>query len=299
MFQRKFRQRLLHILFVYVILQLFWWGVQLYRSYNVLYTDKGQLMSKLGMIIGEGTVFSILLFFGFRWINKSIKKEMESATVEKTFLLSVTHELKTPIASIRLMLDTLTRHKTEELKQQQILGQAQSELTRLQKQIENILLTSRTSTGRFENQDQMIVLSEFVGTELKKIQKWYPEHRFQLNLDPACKLHMDPELLGSILFNLVDNACKYSPMQSLIEIKGKQTEGNLTLQILDQGKGVSDEERKKMTQMFYRNAQTSDQVSGSGLGLYLVNNIIKFYRGSISFSNRENGGTCAQVTLPV
>lgn len=299
MFQRKFRQRLLHILFVYVILQLFWWGVQLYRSYNVLYTNREQLMGKVGMIIGEGAVFSILLFFGFRWINKSIKKEMESATVEKTFLLSVTHELKTPIASIRLMLDTLTRHKTEELKQQQILGQAQSELTRLQKQIENILLTSRTSTGRFENQDQLIVLNDFVGLELKKIQKWYPDHQFQVVLDPSCKLHIDPELLGSILFNLIDNACKYSPSQSLIEINGKQNEGNLTLQILDQGKGVSEEERKKMTQMFYRNAQTSDQISGSGLGLYLVNNIIKFYRGSISFSNRENGGTCAQVTLPV
>lgn len=299
MFQRKFRQRLLHILFVYVILQLFWWGVQLYRSYNVLYTDKGQLMSKLGMIIGEGTVFSILLFLGFRWINKSIKKEMESATVEKTFLLSVTHELKTPIASIRLMLDTLTRHKTEELKQQQILGQAQSELTRLQKQIENILLTSRTSTGRFENQDQLIVLNDFVGLELKKIQKWYPEHQFQVELDPACKLHMDPELLGSILFNLVDNACKYSPSGSCVEIVGSRKDGKLSIQILDEGKGVSDEESKMMTQKFYRNAQIADHVSGSGLGLYLVNNIVRFYRGNISFTNRNTGGTCAEVKIPL
>lgn len=299
MFQRKFRQRLLHILFVYVILQLFWWGVQLYRSYKILYPNENQAFNKLGMIIGEGAVFSILLFLGFRWINKSIKKEMESATVEKTFLLSVTHELKTPIASIRLMLDTLTRHKTEEEKQKIILSQAQGELTRLQKQIENILLTSRTSTGRFENHDQLIQLSEFVEMELKKIRKWYPDHEFEIQIDAACKLQIDPELLGSVFFNLIDNACKYSPNNTKIIITSRRIESNISIQILDEGKGVSEEESKLMTQKFYRNAQVADQISGSGLGLYLVNNIVRFYRGNISFSNRKTGGTCAEVILPL
>ena len=286
MFQRRFRQRLLYILFIYVLLQLFWWGVQLYRSYKILYPGENQALNKLWMIIGEGTVFSILLFLGFRWINKSIKKEMESATVEKTFLLSVTHELKTPIASIRLMLDTLTRHKTEEQKQQIILSQAQGELTRLQKQIENLLF-SRTSTGRFENHDQLIVLTEFVEAELKKIKKWYPYHHFKFDIDPSCKLQIDPELLGSIFFNLVDNACKYSPSGSCVEIVGSRKDGKLSIQILDEGKGVSEEESKMMTQKFYRNAQVANQVSGSGLGLYLVNNIVRFYRGNISFTNRN------------
>ncbi len=299
MIQRSFRQRLLHILFVYVILQLFWWGVQLYRSYKILYPDQNQAFNKLSMIIGEGAVFSILLFLGFRWINKSIKREMESATVEKTFLLSVTHELKTPIASIRLMLDTLTRHKTEEEKQKQILAQAQGELTRLQKQIENILLTSRTSTGRFENHDQLIPLAEFVDTELKKIRKWYPDHLFEIQIDPACKLQIDPELLGSVFFNLIDNACKYSPSPSTITVIVKRIEGSIIIHILDEGKGVSEEESQLMTQKFYRNAQVADQISGSGLGLYLVNNIVRFYRGSISFSNRQTGGTCAEVNLPL
>jgi two-component system phosphate regulon sensor histidine kinase PhoR len=299
MFQRRFRQRLLHILFVYVILQLFWWGVQLYRSYKILYPNENQAFNKLGMIIGEGAVFSVLLFLGFRWINKSIKKEMESATVEKTFLLSVTHELKTPIASIRLMLDTLTRHKTEEEKQKVILSQAQGELTRLQKQIENILLTSRTATGRFENHDQLIQLSEFVDVELKKIRKWYPDHEFDIQIDAASKLQIDPELLGSVFFNLIDNACKYSPNNSKIIISSKRIEGNISIQILDEGKGVSEEESKLMTQKFYRNAQVADQINGSGLGLYLVSNIVRFYRGSISFSNRKTGGTCAEVILPL
>jgi K+-sensing histidine kinase KdpD len=284
---------------VYVILQLFWWGVQLYRSYKILYPNENQAFNKLGMIIGEGAVFSVLLFLGFRWINKSIKKEMESATVEKTFLLSVTHELKTPIASIRLMLDTLTRHKTEEEKQKVILSQAQGELTRLQKQIENILLTSRTATGRFENHDQLIQLSEFVDVELKKIRKWYPDHEFDIQIDAASKLQIDPELLGSVFFNLIDNACKYSPNNSKIIISSKRIEGNISIQILDEGKGVSEEESKLMTQKFYRNAQVADQINGSGLGLYLVSNIVRFYRGSISFSNRKTGGTCAEVILPL
>jgi K+-sensing histidine kinase KdpD len=296
---RKFRQSLLYILFLYVLIQLFWWGYQLLRNYQVIYGDNTQSHYKIWMIIGEGSVFSILLFLGFRWIHQSMKKEMESAVVEKTFLLSVTHELKTPIASIRLMLDTLTKRKTEEEQQKLILGQAQGELTRLQKQIENILLTSRTSSGRFENQDQIIHLEDFISAELTRLNKWYPHHQFEKKIDPSLHVNIDPEFLNAILFNLIDNACKYSPVYSTVSISAQKGNAAVTIQIQDEGEGLPTLETANLTQKFFRGSQHAETISGSGLGLYLVQNIVKFYKGKIQFKRHALKGTIVTVTLPL
>ncbi|MEY2937863.1 MAG: hypothetical protein RL062_452 [Bacteroidota bacterium] len=296
---RKFRQSLLYILFLYVLIQLFWWGYQLLRNYQVIYGDNPQSHYKIWMIIGEGSVFSILLFLGFRWIHQSMKKEMESAVVEKTFLLSVTHELKTPIASIRLMLDTLTKRKTEEEQQKLILGQAQGELTRLQKQIENILLTSRTSSGRFENQDQIIQLEDFISAELIRLNKWYPHHQFEKRIDPSLYVNIDPEFLNAILFNLIDNACKYSPAHSTVSISAQKSNAAVTIEIQDEGEGLPTIETADLTQKFFRGSQHAETISGSGLGLYLVQNIVKFYKGNIQFKRHALKGTVVTVTLPL
>ncbi len=296
---RKFRQRLLYILFLYVLIQLFWWGYQLLRNYQVIYGNDSQSNFKVWMIVGEGSVFSVLLFIGFRWIHQSMKKEMESAVVEKTFLLSVTHELKTPIASIRLMLDTLTKRKTDEDQQKLILGQAQGELTRLQKQIENILLTSRTSSGRFENQDQIINLDEFISAELTRLNKWYPHHRFETQIDHQLNIHMDPEFLNAILFNLIDNACKYSHSHSTVHISAQKNNSVFIIQIQDEGEGLPSEEVGDLTRKFFRGSQHAETISGSGLGLYLVQTIVKFYKGSIQFNRHTTKGTIVTVNLPL
>ena len=143
---------LLYALGVYIALQLVWWGyLQVSLNREMLAhiaeetgTDQSaNFQKKVWMILGEGSVFLILLAIGFFRIRKNISGELRLARMEKTFLLSVTHELKTPIAAIKLMLETLKRGKTDAAANEKLIQDALRETQRLQTLSENILLVTR------------------------------------------------------------------------------------------------------------------------------------------------------------
>ena len=250
------------------------------------------------MIIGEGIVFCILLFLGFRFIHKTIKTDMQWAKTENTFLLSVTHELKTPLASIRLMLDTLLKRKTDEETQERMIKNAQNALNKLHQQIENILLTTRTNGVGINLWNSMIHLDSIAESEIRKYKQWYPNHEWKLEQSGKLIFPFDQELMGAILSNLMDNAGKYSPIGSLIVLSISQNEDNIIIQVRDAGIGFKDQERHQVLKAFYRGISTQSQQPGTGLGLYLVQNIIKIYNGSISINRNEPKGSIIEIRLP-
>ncbi len=250
------------------------------------------------MIIGEGIVFCILLFLGFRFIHKTIKTDMQWAKTENTFLLSVTHELKTPLASIRLMLDTLLKRKTDEETQKGMIKNAQNALNKLHQQIENILLTTRTNGVGINLWNSMIHLDSIAESELRKYKQWYPNHDWQIEQSGKLIFPFDPELMSALLSNIMDNAGKYSPNGGVIVLSISEKDNNIVIQVKDHGIGFKEQERDQVLKAFYRGKNTQAHQPGTGLGLYLVQNIIKIYNGSISIHNNEPKGSIIEIRLP-
>jgi signal transduction histidine kinase len=296
----KLRYTFFYLLFFYVLAQLIWWGFQLISTYRKSINDLNVLQYKIWMIIGEGTVFIFLLFIGFRFIYRSIKKEIQLARLESTFLLSVTHELKTPIASIRLMLDTLLKRKTDELQQKQLLHDAQQELLRLQNQIENILLTTRTLTSAMERKDEEISIEALLKEPITKINKWFPNSAIELNYPAEANILFDRELFSSMLVNLLENAIEHSESSTSIQVDIAKDSKWITIAIKDQGTGIQENIKPLITQRFFTyNKNEQSQVKGTGLGLYLVDSIVKLYQGKLSFLPNEPKGTCVKIEIPL
>jgi signal transduction histidine kinase len=146
--EKKERRTLaiLYVLAAYIALQVWWWGyslVQIHKQVAFMRQDLTALQQeqlfnlKVWMIVGEGGVFLIMLLLGFWYIKRTISRELQLARMEKTFLLSVTHELKTPIAAIRLFLETIKARKLTEEQTKAILNDALRETERLQMLSEN------------------------------------------------------------------------------------------------------------------------------------------------------------------
>ncbi|MGZ3865500.1 MAG: sensor histidine kinase [Bacteroidia bacterium] len=304
---------LFYALVVYVVMQFVWWEVLLARQTAQLseeqkkiaalnYADKSALEEnlkeiekkkarKLYMHLGEGTVFLILLSLGVLKIYNTRKKEIELTKLQNNFLLSVTHELKSPLASVRLQLQTMQKHKLDESTQNNLLQKALTDNDRLLRLIDNILLASRA-----ENAQQPLQIKELNAKSLiTDVAQAFPADRMKIVTDNV-SFKGDEQVLHIILSNLIENALKYSPAGSFVEIAAKCPEGKLVFMVADNGPGIMDNEKQKVFDKFYRvgNEETRS-AKGTGLGLYIVKNLCTLHNIAVSIS--DNKPTGAVFTL--
>jgi K+-sensing histidine kinase KdpD len=297
----------LYLLAVYLVFQLVWWGWQLYKlqhAYLEHLKSEGNtlpenaLRNKIFMIIGEGGVFLILLFWGIWWIKKNVWQDLKRAQKEKNFLLAVTHELKTPIAAIRLNSQTLKKRKLTEEQAQDLCADIITESNRLETLVNNILLATQfeqnTSLGNWQTMD----FSNLVETQIKRFQQLFPERIVNSNIQSNIQMEVEENMLISLLFNLLENANKYSPASEPISVSLKGSEHVVLLEISDNGMGIPAEERKSVFDKFHRlgNEQTRSQ-KGTGLGLYIVKEICKAHRAEINISDNTPKGSRFLITF--
>jgi signal transduction histidine kinase len=142
--QRKPTTAFVYVLGAYVLVQFVWWGYHLIDLTRASAKNPEAVSGRVLMIVGEGSVFLLLLLFGLWRIKSSIKKEIHIARQQNNFMLSVTHELKTPLAATKLYLQTLLKHQQlPEEKKQEVLNKAIEESNRLELLVEQILTASR------------------------------------------------------------------------------------------------------------------------------------------------------------
>jgi K+-sensing histidine kinase KdpD len=250
------------------------------------------------MIIGEGGVFLLLLFLGIWWITKNVWHDLKRAQKEKNFLLAVTHELKTPIAAIRLNSQTLKNRKLNEEQSQDLCADIISESNRLETLVNNILLATQfeqnTSLGNWHTVD----FSSLIETQLKRFQQLFPARAVNSTVQSNVYLEGEENMLVSLLFNLLENANKYSPESESIDITLKSSEHLILLEISDNGIGIPKEERKAVFSKFHRvgNEQTRSQ-KGTGLGLYIVKEICKAHKAEITIGDNSPRGSRFQITF--
>lgn len=251
------------------------------------------------MISSEGAVFIFLLLLGGYQIRKTLKKENALSQQQKNFLLSVTHELKSPIASTKLQLQTLQKHDLDREKQKEIIANAISDTERLNNLVENILLAAKIENSVFSLHKENYNLSEYLTEGMNQtIKSFNYKQKVVLDIEPNIQMQIDRTTFPSIILNLFENAVKYSPENSTITIGLKKQDEKIVLSIADEGVGIKDGEKLTIFQKFYRvGNEEVRKTKGTGLGLFIVNYLVEQHNGSITVKDNAPKGTIFEVTF--
>jgi len=267
------------------------------EAYQVLYQD---YKKQEWMIFGEVLVFTIILVIGVVLINRGYNKEIRSAKQRRNFLLSITHELKSPIASIRLVLETFQKRQLKTAQKEQLLRNALSETERLNRLVNDLLLSARLETAYQPNRE-MVDLPALLQDLVQMLDSKYPQRPFPLAIDDEIPYFMGDQMgLTSVIINLLENAVKYSPIDAPVETSLLFEGQAIRLLIKDEGIGVTDKEKKQIFNKFYRvGSEDTRRTKGTGLGLYIVQQIVEAHGGSISIRDNVSKGSVFEVRLPV
>ncbi len=270
-------------------------------NFNTILKDIEELESKkikrVYMIVGEGTVFMLILLFGIIKVRSSIKKEIDLNEQQKNFILSVSHELKTPIAASKLQIQTLLKHELNRDKQIELLSNALEETERLNKLVENVLTVNQLSNKNISIHKEDFNCSELIELTVKRyFPNFVKSNALKLNIEEPVFLNADKDLIQSVVINLVENAIKYSFNEVDIIVKLKKENHKTILEISDKGIGISATEKEKIFEKFYRSGnEDTRKTKGTGIGLFLVKSICDLHHASISVLPNQPKGVVFKI----
>ncbi|MEH2557967.1 two-component system sensor histidine kinase KdpD [Bradyrhizobium algeriense] len=232
-----------------------------------------------------------------------VKRTVESDRLRGALLTSISHDLKTPLASVLGAASTLRDLGTglNDAQKNELLATMIDESERLNRFIANLLDMTKLESGAVVPNTARHDIGEIVGSALRRAGKILVHHKVSLELGPNLPmLELDAVLFEQVLFNLLDNAAKYAPPGTTISIRGARDQGRVLLQILDEGSGIPPEELESVFDKFYR-AQKGDHVRpGTGLGLAISRGFVEAMHGTISAANRaDRRGAVITIRLPI
>ncbi|MEO1259128.1 MAG: HAMP domain-containing sensor histidine kinase [Bacteroidota bacterium] len=318
-----------YIVMAYMLLAFTWWAMLLFTKNRDAFFAKQELMQIVmaaegkiqdnqeflqtdlykelysqykrqeWMIFGEASVFVLTLVAGLWFIHKSYSRQVEANRQQRNFLLAITHELKSPIASIQLVLETLIKRDLAKPKADQLAGTALKENERLLQLVENLLLTAKLETAYQPNFEEVNLIELFQDLIVKAKGR---HHKARINYSMSGTpplMTLDRAGMTLLFNNLVDNAVKYSEGQPIINIGLDFNGHNASITFTDQGVGISNEDKKKVLEKFYRagNEETR-KTKGTGLGLFIVDQIVKAHNGHVNILDNQPQGTVFKIDLP-
>lgn len=249
------------------------------------------------MIAGEGIVFISLLSLGVVMTRKAFKKEVEFTRQQKNFLLSVTHEFKSPIAALQLNLQTILKRNLPEQMQNDFVNNALADTNRLNYLVENVLTATLIENKNYQLHREPVDLSRLVTEQTEILKRYYGQKAIiTTEVDNNLVCRIDEQAIASVITNLVDNAVKYSVGIAAVHIRLSKENEKVVLQISDEGRGIPDAEKENVFNKFYRigNEETR-KTKGTGLGLYIVNRIIAAHGGEIKIKDNQSSGTIFEI----
>jgi signal transduction histidine kinase len=308
------------ILFLYIIAALIWWFFSLEQQNktihelrkdrlaitsqnNLIYSKEVAKIEKLRKretvkYVAEGLTFLLLIIFGAAYIYRLVQRRFKLQMQQQNFVMAVTHELKTPISVARLNLETMQKHKLEEGKQKKLLQMTVQETMRLDTLINNILISSQLDGDVYKTSKEELNFSDLVTDVIYQFQNRYAEKNIVSEIAPEVELKGDPLLLKMLISNLLENANKYADKQTGIICRLQKNERRVQLQVIDEGIGIAENEKKKVFEKFYRsgNEQTR-KTQGTGLGLFICKKIAQSHKADISITDNKKGGSIFTVTF--
>lgn len=316
-------QSIIHILLLaYIIAALSFWWLSLEKQSRIIY-DKEMIAlnervdasvspvkyaqqeneiklrksKRSKQYLGEGLTFLFVILVGSSIVYTTHRFSTRLSRQQNNFMLSVTHELKSPIAAMKLTLQTLQKHQLDEAKQKQLLNRCIHESDRLNELCNNILIASQMEGGQYHKEWVNLSVSEVIQATFDTYNTRYA-NRFIAEITPGIHAETDKMLLQLAINNLLENAVKYTPADKLVLISLQQQNSKIVLSVIDSGSGIPDEEKKKVFDKFYRiGNEDTRKTKGTGLGLYLTKKIIQYLGGNILLKDNKPGGSIFEVTL--
>ena len=294
-----------------MILGIVWWGMLLYKKNDDYYqllkshavdADPSELLleeqKQRKMIIGEGLVLGFSLLLGIYIIQRSAMREVKGAKQQSDFLLSVSHELKTPISAVKMALQTLERPSLSKDKQQNILKGALKESDRLEKLVQNILLTANLDSHKIDLYLNAVDPEHLIASVLKNYSTYLndiivegPEHRYTIRVDE--------QNIRQALSNLIDNAFKYRVGKEPVVIRHTISDTAWELSVSNPGIPIPEKDLDRIFRKFERGIQTDiRKKEGTGIGLYIVKQVVAAHRGQIEVKSKS-GFNSFKIKIPL
>jgi len=278
-----------YALAIYVLSEIIWWA---YLLVSVQPERKG-------MIMGEGSIFLLIFFTGAYYLQRTLKKERNLHEQQKNFLLSVTHELKSPLASIKLYIQTILKRELDRKQINSFLNNSLKDIERLDDLVENMLLATRIENHSYSFPKEEFDFSEVIEKVANRLQIHSCSSQIiSCELEKGIKLTGDKFALTLVVSNLVENAVKYSPACAEVKVKLCNKNNIIHFAVEDKGIGISDEEKVRIFDKFYRvGSEDTRKTKGTGLGLYIVKQVLEKHKAYIKVKNNKPTGTIFEVTF--
>jgi two-component system sensor histidine kinase CiaH len=256
------------------------------------------------MFLSEGGFFLAMVLLGATLIFRTMRREVLLIRQQANFLAAVTHELKSPLASIRLYTETMQLRDAPPETRQRYLASMRADIDRLEGLVGNLLAVARLEAGEFVLHHIDLDLGREIGALVRSAEEEMRARQAPLRLTPAAEalpVRMDPGALETVLRNLLDNAAKYNAEGHGVEIRLDRQGEHAVLSVIDGGIGLPPGESGKIFQRFYRvGDEMVRQTEGSGLGLYLVQALVEGSGGEVSAHSEGPGKGCTfTVRLPL
>jgi two-component system phosphate regulon sensor histidine kinase PhoR len=280
-----------------------------YRARETLFLsikeDKNLIIREMGWMIVASIVFTTIIVLAFAVTVRTLFNQKKLSEIKSDFINNMTHELKTPLATISLAIDALTNekviHDVDKIKIYS--GMIKEENKRMNKQVEKILQAARLEKEEIKLTLQKLDTHQIISKVAHNMALQIQEKNGAIDLHLAATdpiIEADEVHFSNIIFNLLDNAMKYSAEAPIIKVETlKHGNGMLTIKIKDNGIGMDRETQQRIFEKFYR-AHTGNihNVKGFGLGLSYVKAIVEAHEGRIKVESAPGKGSTFTITLP-
>ena len=263
--------------------------------------------SFLVVMISISFAMNILAYFTTRRIGKIIERvnryeaEQEKNRLKRQLTNNINHELKTPVASIQVCLETLLSEITlSEEKRQELIERCYTHNERLRKLLNEVSLITRMEDGSALISREKVIINEIIDEIAEELNVIPEDERLTLHTDfnEVIVIEGNTSLIASIFSNLTENAIAYSEGENIYIKLLENSEEHVSIRFEDDGKGVEQKQLTRLFERFYRvDKGRSRQMGGTGLGLSIVKHAVQFHGGTITATNRPNGGLRFDFTL--
>ena len=241
----------------------------------------------------------LIIIGGAVVVYTSYRRSLRLSRQQNNFMLAVTHELKSPLAGIKLAMQTLEKHQLTNEQRHGLVERCIGESDRLNDLCNNILLASQMEGRQHKSMRERLDFSMLVENLTDDYAARYPR-RFADEVTPGLRIVGDKLMLQLAVSNLLENAVKYSPAGTPILVSLVRRRRNAVLCVADHGSGIPDREKNRVFEKFYRaGAEATRRTKGTGLGLYLTRKIVQGHSGRICVKDGADGGSVFEVCLPL
>jgi two-component system sensor histidine kinase KdpD len=227
----------------------------------------------------------------------------ETERLRAALLTSISHDLRTPLATIIGAVSSLRSfpERYSKAEREELLATLQDEAERLSRFVGNLLDMTRLESGAIELKLELIDVAEIVGSALQRAGNVLAGHHVEVEIEPHLPmLRIDAVLFEQVLFNLLDNAAKYSPAGSRIDVRASQDDELIEIEVVDEGTGIPPADLERIFDKFYRVQAQDRRRAGTGLGLAICRGFVEALGGSIVARNRrDRSGAVLTIRIPV